>query len=417
MGKTFVEKILGKWVGRTIHAGEYVEIFPHFCMSDDNVSDVINIFKMTGAQRIAYKERIVIVFDHAVPPPTEVHASKQDRVRKFVETNNLPHFYDLNSRGGICHQVMCQEGFILPGIIIVGSDSHTCTGGALGAFAAGIGRTDAAAIWATGKTWFLVPDTIRIDLKGNFQQGVYAKDLIIRIIGDLGASGAIYKAVEFHGTNELSISERMTICNMGIEMGAKTTICKPDDKVIQYISNRAKRDDWEVIWADTDAEYSAIYSYDLSEIRPGLACPHTVDNYATVSSMVGVAIDKAYIGTCTNSRIEDLRVCAQVLEGKKIKVRTIVQPASWDVYKNAMHEGLLDIFLDAGCVVAMPGCGPCMGIHGGILASGEVCISTSNRNFAGRMGSRDSYIYLASPATVAWSAVHGEIRDPMEVIK
>ena len=415
MGKTFAEKVLGKWSGQIVHADDYVEISPHFYMSDDNVINVINLFKTIGIKKPAHPERIVIVFDHAVPAPTEALAIKQREVRNFVRENNIRHFYDLYSQGGICHQILSQEGYVLPGTIVVGSDSHTCTGGALGAFATGIGRTDMAAIWTTGRTWFQVPRSIRIDLMGDFKPGVCAKDLILRVIGDIGASGAIYRAVEFHGTDSLALSERMTICNMGVEMGAKITVCKPDEKVFSYIAPKAKADGWEPIWADEDAEYEARYTYDLSEIEPGVACPHTVDNYAPVSSVKNVTIHQAFIGTCTNARIEDLRVSAQILKGKTVKVRTLVQPASWAVYREAMHEGLFDIFLDSGCVIAMPGCGPCMGVHGGVIAPGEVCLSTSNRNFCGRMGSRDGIIYLASPATVAWSAVHGEIQDPRKV--
>lgn len=412
MGQTFCEKVLGKWSKKTVKAGDYVEVEPHFCMSDDNVADVINVFGSIRAPQIAYKDRIVIIFDHAVPAPTEILAGKQAKVRRFVEEQGIPNFYDLNSRGGICHQVLAQEGFVMPGMILVGSDSHTCTGGALGAFATGIGRTDAAAIWATGKTWFQVPETIKIQLRGNFCPNVCAKDLILKIIGDLGADGALYKAVEFHGTEGMDLSERMTLCNMGVEMGAKITVCRPDKKVTDYVSKRAKRNDWEPIWADHDADYVAEYTYDLSKIKPGLACPHEVSEYRCADEKAGIKINQAYIGTCTNGRLEDLRMSARVMKGKRIKVRTIIQPASWEVYREALREGLIDIFLDSGCVVTAPGCGPCMAIHGGVIGPDEVCISTSNRNFAGRMGSKEGYIYLASPATVAWSAVCGEIQAP-----
>lgn len=414
MHQTFAEKVLSKWSGRTVHAGDYVEVEPHFCMSDDNVANVIDVFKTIRTPEIAIRNKIIIVFDHGVPAPTEILAGKQAKVRKFVHEEGIRYFYDLNSRGGICHQVLMQEGFSLPGTILVGSDSHTCSAGALGAFATGIGRTDAAAVWATGKTWFMVPETIRIDLHGALRKGVCAKDLILKIIGDLGAAGAIYKAVEFHGTESLSISERMTLCNMGVEMGAKITVCRPDEKVLSYIEKRAKTDAWEPIWADSGAAYCALYDYDLGSIEPALACPHDVSNYAPVTAKLGTSIDQAFIGACTNGRLEDLRVSAEVLKGRTVKVRTLVQPASWEIYTQAMDEGILRTLIEAGCVINPPGCGPCMAVHEGVIGAGEVCISTSNRNFKGRMGSRDGFIYLASPATVAWSAVHGSIQNPVD---
>ena len=414
MGQTFAEKVLSKMVGREVHTGDFVEVYPHFCLSDDNVADVIRMFKENGFSKLYDPRRIVIVLDHAVPAPTEIQALAHKETRQFVAEYGLPYFFDMNSDGGICHQLMCQNGFALPGTVIVGSDSHTCTEGALGAFAVGIGRTEATAVWVTGKIWMIVPRSFRVEISGSFLKGVFAKDLILRIIGDMGSAGADYASVEFHGTENLSIAERMTLCNMGIEMGAKNAVCRPDKTVMDFITE-PKRDDWEPLWADEDAHYDATCFYKLENIVPALALPHEVDNFAPVEEHSGRKIDQAFIGTCTNSRIEDLRICAHILRERRVRSRTIIVPASWKVYRDAMNEGLIAAFLDAGCVVGMPGCGPCMGIHGGVLAAGEVCISTANRNFAGRMGNLESAVYLASPATVAWSAVCGEIRDPREV--
>ena len=313
---------------------------------------------------------------------------------------------------------MCQEGYALPGLVMVGSDSHTCTYGAYGAFSTGIGRSEMAATWATGKIWFRVPESMKITVKGSFKKGVSAKDLILKIIGDIKADGADYMSVEFHGPaiSQISLAERMTLCNMGIEMGAKNAVCPPDEKVLDAIKDNAKTDKWEAIWADDDAVYAKELEYDLGELEPGVAKPHTVDNYAPVSEVAGTPIHQAFLGSCTNARIEDLREAAKILEGKEVAVRTIVIPASWKVYRKAMKEGILDILLDAGCIINNPGCGPCMGNHEGILAPGETCISTANRNFKGRMGNKESFIYLASPMTVAASAVKGAIADPREVL-
>jgi len=259
---------------------------------------------------------------------------------------------------------------------------------------------------------------MKVTVKGSFKKGVTAKDLILKIIGDIKADGADYMSVEFHGPGiaDMSLAERMTLCNMGIEMGAKNAVCPPDQKVLDAIRNNAKTDAWEAIWADEDAVYASELEYDLGELEPCVAKPHTVDNYAPVSEVKGTEIHQAFLGSCTNARIEDLRAAAEILKGKEVAVRTIVIPASWSIYRQAMKEGLLDVFLDAGCIINNPGCGPCMGNHEGILAPGEVCISTANRNFKGRMGNKESFIYLASPLTVAASALKGAITDPREVL-
>jgi len=418
MGKTFAEKVLGKAAGQDVKAGQVVTVEPHFCMSHDNAAPISKTFKKIGVDKVWNPDHIVIILDHAVPAPTDKHAENHKIIREFVKEQKIKHFYDVNSKGGVCHQIMCQEGFALPGLVMVGSDSHTCTYGAYGAFSTGIGRSEMAATWATGKIWFRVPESMKITVKGTFKKGVSAKDLILKIIGDIKADGADYMSVEFHGPaiSQMSLAERMTLCNMGIEMGAKNAVCPPDDKVLEAIKDNAKTDKWEAIWADEDAVYAKELEYDLQNLEPGVAKPHTVDNYAPVSEVAGTPIHQAFLGSCTNARIEDLREAASILKGKEVAVRTIVIPASWKVYRQAMEEGLLDIFLDAGCIINNPGCGPCMGNHEGILAPGEACISTANRNFKGRMGNKESFIYLASPMTVAASAIKGAIADPREVL-
>lgn len=418
MGKTFAEKVLGKAAGQDVKAGQVVTVEPHFCMSHDNAAPISKTFKKIGVDKVWNPDHLVIILDHAVPAPTDKHAENHKIIREFVKEQGIKHFYDVNSKGGVCHQIMCQEGFALPGLVMVGSDSHTCTYGAYGAFSTGIGRSEMAATWATGKIWFRVPESMKITVKGTFKKGVSAKDLILKIIGDIKADGADYMSVEFHGPaiSQMSLAERMTLCNMGIEMGAKNAVCPPDEKVLETIKDNAKTDKWEAIWADEDAIYAKELEYDLQDLEPGVAKPHTVDNYAPVSEVAGTPIHQAFLGSCTNARIEDLREAAAILKGKEVAVRTIVIPASWKVYRQAMEEGLLDIFLDAGCIINNPGCGPCMGNHEGILAPGEVCISTANRNFKGRMGNKESFIYLASPMTVAASAIKGAIADPREVL-
>lgn len=418
MGMTFAEKVLGKAAGYAVKAGEVVTVEPHFCMSHDNAAPIAKTFKKIGVPKVWKPDHLVFILDHAIPAPTDEHAINHKEIREFVEEQGIPHFYDVTSKGGVCHQKMCEEGFALPGLIMIGSDSHTCTYGAYGAFSTGIGRSEMAAAWATGKIWFRVPESLKITVKGKFNKGVSAKDLILKIIGDIKADGADYMSVEFHGPaiEEMTIAERMTLCNMGIEMGAKNAVCPPDKKVLDAIKGIEKTNEWEAMWADDDAVYAKELTYDLANLLPCVAKPHTVDNWAPIDAVKGTKIHQAFLGSCTNARIEDLRVAAGILKGKEVAVRTIVIPASWRVYRQAMDEGLLEVFMDAGCVITNPGCGPCMGNHEGILAPGEACISTANRNFKGRMGNKESFIYLASPMTVAASALKGEIADPREVL-
>lgn len=417
MGKTFAEKVLSRASGRDVKAEDVVIVQPDFCMSHENTSAISQTFKKIGAKKLFDPSKIVIIFDHTVPPSLEGYAKAQKVAREFVKENGITNFYDMNSFSGICHQMMCQEGYAAPGLVIVGTDSHTCTYGAMGAFGTGIGRSEMAAIWACGEIWLKVPESIKIVVTGQFPKGVYAKDLILKIAGDIKADGADYKSVEFHGQgiSDMSIAERMTLCNMGIELGAKNAVCKPDEKTREMLKNKLKSSSSEEIWADEDAEYYSELHYRLDDLIPVVAKPDTVDNVVGVSEVAGTAIDQAFIGTCTNGRLEDLRISAAILNGKHVAVKTIVVPASCEIYSSAIKEGLITIFLEAGCVISHPGCGPCIGVSGGVLTEGEVCISTANRNFRGRMGSRDSAIYLASPATVAASAVTGKITDPRDV--
>lgn len=420
MGMTFAEKILAKKSGLSaVKPGDVVTVEPDRALSHDNAAAIIKLFKSIGVEKVWNPKKIVIVLDHAVPAPTDKHANNHKEIREFVKEQGIEYFYDVTSDGGVCHQVFCEEGFALPGHLIVGSDSHTCTYGAFGCFATGIGRSEMAGVWALGQIWLRVPESIKIEVEGSFPKGVYAKDLILKIIGDLKADGADYKSVEFTGSaiRNMSMSERVTLCNMVIEMGAKNGFIEPDEKTISYIDGLAKSN-FEVVKPDEDASYERVLKYSLSELEPMIAKPHNVDNVSPVKDTSGVRIDQAFIGTCTNGRLDDLRMVASILRGKKIAkgVRLIVIPASWRVYKEALKEGIVEILVDSGAVIAPPGCGPCMGNHLGILAPGEVCISTANRNFKGRMGNPESQIYLASPATVAASALRGVITDPREVL-
>ncbi|MCD8361836.1 MAG: 3-isopropylmalate dehydratase large subunit [Lachnospiraceae bacterium] len=418
MAKTFAEKALGRAAGYEVQEGDIVTVYPDFCLSHENASSVADTFHSIGQEKVYDPDRIVIVFDHTVPPPTGSYANSHIKTRQFVKEQGIKHFYDMNCHGGICHQILCQEGYSAPGLLIVGSDSHTCTHGAVGAFATGIGRSEMAAVWATGKLWLRVPQSMKITVNGEFKPGVAAKDLILKIAGDISSSGADYLSMEFHGEgiSRMSIGERMTLCNMAIEMGAKNAACKPDEKVFAHLKDRAKKKDWEAVWADEGASYVKELVYDLGDLIPATALPGRVDNYAPITKSAGRKIDQAFIGTCTNGRLEDLRAAAEILRGRNVVVRTIVQPASVEIYQKALKEGLIETFIESGCVVNHPGCGPCVGVCGGIIGDGEVCISTANRNFTGRMGSKTSEIILASPATVAASAVNGVVTDPRDFV-
>ena len=413
MGKTFVEKILAKKAGKAaVVPGEIVVVKPDYVMSHDNSAAIYGKFRQIGAERVFDPEQLLIILDHCVPAASEKYAQNHKEVREFVEKYGIPNFFDINT--GVCHQVVIEKGFARPGRLMVGSDSHTVSYGAMGAFSAGIGRSEAAAIWATGEIWLKVPATLKVELNGVPRPGVTAKDMMLYLIGKIGADGALYKAVEFSGeaVSRMTVADRIVFANMTVEMGGKNGYFAPDAATFDYLQARGiDESGYDVILPDADAEYEDVLTIDATAIGPQVAKPHTVDNVAPVSSVAGTAIHQALIGTCTNGRIEDLRAAAAVLKGRKVAktVRLLVFPASMEIYMQAMKEGLFETVIEAGGVVMNPGCGPCLGAHEGILAPGEVCISTANRNFKGRMGCKTASVYLASPETVAASAVAGEI--------
>jgi 3-isopropylmalate/(R)-2-methylmalate dehydratase large subunit len=411
------EKILAKASRKKdVHPGEIIDANVDMIMVHDLTGPLaVEAFKKIGVPKIWNNKKVVVILDHQVPAESVKAAELHKTMRQFAKDQNLT-FYDVG-RGGICHQVMPEKGHVVPGSVIVGADSHTCTYGAFGSFATGIGSTEAAAVFATGKIWFKVPPTIKMNIKGNFQKYVTSKDLILAIIGKMGVDGAIYKSTEFTGPTikKMSIAGRMTLCNMAVEMGAKNGIIEPDETTRKFLEGRVKSmPDFEALKSDKDAVYERTVEFDVSKMEPQVACPSSVDNVKPVSEVGNVPIEQAFIGSCTNGRIEDLRLAAEVLKGKRVKegVRAIVIPASQEVYRQALNEGLMEIFTDAGAIVCGSACGPCLGGHIGLLAAGESCISTSNRNFIGRMGSTQASVYLASPATVAASAVTGKLTNP-----
>jgi homoaconitate hydratase family protein/3-isopropylmalate dehydratase small subunit len=402
-GKTFVEKIFNAPVGSIVFAK------PDIVLTHDNTASIKNTFAKMGGKKVADPKQLLIVLDHNAPPTTAKLATQYQEIRDIVKEQGVDKFYDAGK--GICHQIMSYHAE--PGMIIVGSDSHTCTAGAFNAMAAGIDRTEAAGIWKRGETWFRVPESIKITLHGKLPQGVYAKDISLWIIGMIGSDGANYNSIEFHGegVKTLSISERMTLANLASEMGAKNAVFPPDEVLAGFYGGKLPH---QPTWADEDAEYVKEIEINLSELFPVVAAPHHVDNVKALSEVQGTKLNEGLIGTCTNGRLEDLREAAAVLKGKTVAegFQLLVTPASRKIYQQAIHEGLIDIFLDAGANVLSPSCGPCLGTGQGIPADNYTVISTSNRNFKGRMGNPNSSIYLASPATVALSAVAGAIVDP-----
>jgi 3-isopropylmalate/(R)-2-methylmalate dehydratase large subunit len=415
------EKILAKASGKNVvNPGEIVDANVDMVMVHDLTGPLaVEAFKRIGIKKVWDNKKVVVILDHQVPAESVKAAELHKTMRKFAQDQQLQ-FYDVG-KGGICHQVMPEKGHVLPGTTIVGADSHTCTYGAFGAFATGIGSTEAAAVFATGRIWLRVPEAIKINVEGRFQKYVTPKDLILSIICNLGAGGAIYKSAEFAGPTiqAMSIAGRMTICNMSVEMGAKNGIVEPDVVTRKFLEGRTTKAPipFEQLKSDSDASYEHILDIDVKNLEPQIAYPSSVDNVKPVSEMSSVQIEQAFIGSCTNGRIEDLRLAAEILKGKMVKdgVRTIVIPASQEVYLQALREGLIEIFTDSGALVCSSTCGPCLGGHIGLLAPGETCVSTSNRNFVGRMGSNEANVYLASPATAASSAVMGRITDPREL--
>jgi 3-isopropylmalate/(R)-2-methylmalate dehydratase large subunit len=421
MGMTITEKILAKHAGKdVVKPGELINAKIDLVLCHDvTTTPAIDMLEKAGMDKVFNPDKVVVTPDHFVPNKDIKSAEMVNRIRKWVKKHKIKHFYDIG-RHGVCHAILPEQGHVVPGMTIVAGDSHTCTHGAFGAFSTGVGSTDIAAALATGELWFKVPETIKFVINGKLPKGVYSKDIILKIISDIGVDGALYKAMEFTGStiSDLSVEARMTITNMAIEAGGKSGIIEPDEKTLEYVKKRTD-EKFEVVKSDEDANYSIVMDYEASKFEPIVAVPDLPSNGKSVGEVNNVKVDQAYLGSCTNGRIEDLRIAAEIMKGKKVKegTRMIVVPATTDIWKAANKEGLLDIFMEAGATVSTATCGACLGGHMGILAAGENCISTTNRNFVGRMGSPKSKVYLASPATVAASAIEGKITDPRGFLK
>jgi len=421
---TLAEKILARASGRSsVSPDQIVVASIDLAMSHENADLVRKSFREIGISRVWDPERIVIILDHRIPAESEKTATTHQAIREFVSEQGIRHFYDVG-RGGICHQVLAENGHVLPGMVVAGTDSHTTTHGAFGAFATGIGATEMAGVWTEGKLWFKVPSTLRIEVSGALPQWISAKDLILYIIGQLGSDGADYRAVEFDGPaiRHMTVASRMVLANLAMEMGAKVAFAPVDEQLLSYLKKHTHADlSACAAWRpDPDARYEKVLRLDAGEVlqEPQVACPHTVDNVKPLSALGDVRVNQAVLGSCTNGRLEDLEMAAYVLAGRQVHPRTrlLIIPASQQVYLEALRLGYLETLVAAGAIVNPPGCGPCVGVHQGILAAGEVCISSTNRNFIGRMGSKDSQVYLASPAVVAASAVAGRIVHPKEIV-
>ncbi len=418
MGKTISEKIIGNKAGVNAEAGQIVEANVDYVMVNDVTGlPAFEQFEKLPKGTKPFREKIVLIPDHYVPNKDVASAEQAKRMRDFAKKYEIENYFEVG-RGGVCHQLMIEKGFVAPGRLIVGADSHTCSYGALGAFSTGIGSTEAAAVMAIGKLWLKVPDSIKITVDGKLDNYVYGKDIILHVIGDIGVEGALYQAMEYYGNTieNLTLSDRISISNMAIEAGGKAGIIPPDDKVFEYLKGRV-RGNYNPVYSDNEAYYIEELEYDAVDIPPTVAKPFLPSNTAPASE-VDVKIDQAYLGSCTNGRIEDLRIAAEILKGRKInsEVRMLVVPATKEVFNQALKEGLIEIFEKADCFVCGPTCGACLGGYMGILADGEKCVATTNRNFIGRMGHKNSEVYLANPAVVAASALEGRIVDPREVL-
>ncbi|MHB8169200.1 MAG: 3-isopropylmalate dehydratase large subunit [Thermoleophilia bacterium] len=417
MASTLAEKIIGAHVGRDVKAGEIVVTPVDVAALQDGTGPLaLTQLQELGLIRAHNPEKTVLFIDHAAPSPRKELSNAHMSLRKFAAGTGAV-LSEIDE--GVCHQRLV-ESFASPGDILIGADSHSCTSGALGAFATGMGSTDVGIGIATGKTWLKVPATLRVTMSGEFPPGVYAKDLMLHLIGLIGADGATYMAIEFTGplAQAMSMPERFTLCNMAVEAGAKTGLFAADETTRKYLEQQGRGGDYRELAADEGAQYQRTVEIDAQALEPTVSAPHTVDNTMTAVAAAGTKVNQVYIGTCTNGRIEDLRIAAEVLRGRRRHpdTRLIVTPASRSVYLKAAEEGLLTVFVEAGATVTGPGCGACVGVHGGILGDGEVCIATQNRNFQGRMGNAEAFIWLASPATAAASALAGEIVDPREYL-
>lgn len=416
-GKTLAEKILTEKSGRDARAGDIIVAKVDLAFVQDTTGPLtVREFKNAGFEKLANPTRTYLFLDHAAPSPNRQLSNDQVLLRQFAQETSAQ-ISDVGN--GVCHQIVA-ERIARPGDVIVGADSHTVSAGALGAFATGMGSTDVAVAMALGKTWFKVPETIKVILRGEMPRGVFAKDFILYLIGLIGAEGATYKALEFGGevVKSMSISERLTIANMAIEAGAKIGIFPSDEKTRDYLIEQGRESDFREISPDADAAYEKVLMINASGLVPMVAKPHRVDNVARIDEAKGIKVDEVFLGTCTNGRIEDLEVAARILKGKRCHphTRLIIAPASRQVLGQAIRLGYVETFLEAGALILPPGCGACLGLHQGVLGDGEICLSTANRNFKGRMGNPEAFIYLASPATAALSAIRGEISDPREVL-
>jgi 3-isopropylmalate/(R)-2-methylmalate dehydratase large subunit len=425
MGMTMVEKILARATGqKSVKAGEVVEPEVSLAMSHENAALVINqfleVYKETGLKpRVFDPDKIAIILDHRVPAESSKTATNQKKIREFVAAHKIKKFHDIRGdEGGICHQILPENGYVLPGTVVVGTDSHTTSHGALGAFSFGIGATEMASVWALGRVLNVeVPETIKVIARGRFPRYVLPKDFILYLIGKISAEGANFKVLEYHGSaiEKIPTSGRLTICNMSVEAGATSGIVPPDKKTIRYLKEEAGvRGKIEIFGPDQDAGYDRVIEIDVSELKPMIACPHTVDNVKPVNKVGKVKVDQIVIGSCTNGRLDDLAVAARILKGKKIArgVRMLVFPASFRIYQQALKLGYIADLIKAGAVMMNPGCGCCLGVHQGALGDSEVALSTTNRNFKGRMGNPRAEVYLCSPAVAAASGLTGYITDP-----
>jgi 3-isopropylmalate/(R)-2-methylmalate dehydratase large subunit len=413
MGKTIAEKILSSHAGSSLKAGDFALCKVDFTFGQDGTSSIIiDRIKELGVDKL--RTDFCMVIDHSAPSPSEGVSRVHQKMRAFSAEFKTG-LFDIGC--GVCHQVIPESGRILPGDLVLGADSHTCTYGAIGAFSTGVGSTDLAMALAAGKSWFKVPETLKIIIKGKIPRAVFAKDIILHIITDIGSDGATYKAVEFYGPviDALDMDGRFTICNMVVEMGAKAGFMPCDKKTSEWLKKRAvKINQIKPVSADKDARYSKVLEYDISKLKPQVSRPHSVDSAVAAQSLKEIKINEGYLGTCTNGRLADLKVAAEILKSHKVSsgVKFIIAPASRSIFLEAIKLGLVDIFIKANAVIVPPGCGPCVGTHNGIPADGEAVISTANRNFKGRMGNPKAFIYLASPATVAASVIRGAITDP-----
>ena len=419
MGMTMTQKILAAHAGLSdVKVGQLIEADLDLVLGNDITSPVaINEMKKFDTETVFDKDKIALVMDHFIPNKDIKSAENCKCCRDFACRHEISNYFDVGQMG-IEHALLPEKGLVVAGDAVIGADSHTCTYGALGAFSTGVGSTDMAAGMVTGKAWFKVPSALKFELVGKPGGWVSGKDVILHIIGMIGVDGALYKSMEFtgEGIKNLTMDDRFTICNMAIEAGGKNGIFPVDDLAVQYMKEHSKRE-FTVYEADPDAEYDEVYTIDLSELKPTVAFPHLPENTKTIGSFGDITVDQSVIGSCTNGRIDDMRIAAKVMKGRKVakNVRCIVIPATQEIYLQAMREGLLEIFIEAGAIVSTPTCGPCLGGYMGILAAGERCISTTNRNFVGRMGHVDSEVYLASPAIAAASAVTGKISAPEEL--